>query len=409
MSRFYGSPPAIAPNVITALAAAPRGGWTQDQRYHGVVLGDYVYFGYVNGSTGAIEVSGWNFVTRTAVSPITVHAAINSDTHDAPSLLIRASDHALMVWYSGHNGTHLYQRISLNSLDSDPTLAGGFGGEVDLDSSLGGTQYTYPFAGQFADGTIWLGYRDNDGTHTLLCFAKSTDGGATWPAETKMWTRTGFSVLYFYIHFGADRFDMALTNGNGVTGTHISMYHAYWKTGGNPHLSDGTGMVGTEPLDPTNATLVHDGSAYPNGWPTGITDDATGAPVILYETVDTANGHSYVIKYARWNGSSWDKTTVTTLDDTGLVQIVHSALHESGAIAWVVKPVSSVYELFEYVTSDHGATWSETQLTSGSSLPGFLYPANVADPVTAMRGLVLGGGSYVATDDNSVGVYGIGS
>lgn len=412
MTRYFGSPAILSPNTVTALIAAPHGGWTQTQGPHGVTLAGYVYWANVNGTTGALEVAGQH-LGGFAIAPITVHAALTSDTHDAPSLLIRASDHKLMVWYSGHNGTHFYQRISTNSLDSDPTLSGGFAAETDLASTFGGAQYTYPFAGQFADGTLWLGFRDNNlaFTQTWLCLAKSTDDGATWTAETKMWLGGAglASSLYWMVHFGSDRFDMAISTLNGVTGVHASLYHAYWQGGGNPKQTNGASLGGTEPLSPTAATLVHDGSAYPNAWPSGMTTDATSAPVILYETLDTANGHAYTIKYARWNGASWDHTTITTLDDTGLVLVAHSALDEAGAIAWIVKPVSSVYEVFEYVTSDHGATWVATQLTSSSSSPGYVYPVNVHDPVTTIRGLVMGGGTYTSTVVNDEGTYGIGS
>lgn len=397
--------------VPFAIVAAPHGGWTQTQGPHGARLGDWLYYAAVNGSSGVLEVAGYNVRTGATIAAITVHAALTSDTHDAPSLHVRASDHKLMVYYSGHNGTSFWLRLSANSLDSDPTLSGGFASEANLDSQLGGDQYTYPYVGEWADGTQWLAYRDWDNpgtTERFLAIASSADGGATWDPETRLFLRGGGVIPYWFVHYGASRVDFAISNGNGVTDTHISLLHMYYQ-GGSYYKTDGTLIAVAPYFTGTNLTVVHDGTSYPNAWPSGMAIDDTSEPVILYETLDTANGHSYVVKYARWNGSSWDKTTVTTIDDTGLVLIAHSALDEASPNrCWVVKPVSGVYELFEYTTTDHGATWSGRQMTSGSASPGFLYPANVENPDSRIAGIVMKGGTYVDTGNFSVGVHGIG-
>lgn len=402
LTAAHGSGGFTIPSQIATLISAPHGGWTQTQGPHGVGLNGYTYFADVNGSTGVLEVAGIADATGTPISAITVHAAITSDTHDAPSLLIRASDHKLMVWYSGHNGATMYQRVSVNSLDSDPTLSGGFASETSLDATFGGTAYTYPFAGQLNNGSLWLGFRD-EGAETYLCLAESTDNGATWSAETKLVSMTGV-ITYWMVHFGTDRIDIAVSGGNGITGTHVSMYHAYQQGGGAFKSSAGVDIGATQPWDPSAATLVHDGSSYPNAWPSGMSLDAGGAPVILYETVDTANGNNYVVKYARFASGSWTAHTVTSFSDSGMSLIAHSAFDEDNPdTVWTVEPVSGLWQLFRHTTSDLGVTWTSEQLTFGAS--DNVYPVDVK--TAGMYKALVMTGSYTASDINSTGITGI--
>lgn len=400
-----------AVTTATELAAAPLGGWTQTQGPHGVYHANYGYFTGVNGSSdGSLEVGGVNLNTGVAFTPVVIHGAFTNDTHDAGSLLVRASDNRLMAVYSGHTTSTLYVRFSVNSLDSDPTLSGGFSAETNIDASVGGTEYTYPYLGQLNDGSLWIAFRDYDGVNTYHSFTKSTDDGATWSALTHMWFKVGQVSTYWFVAYDGGDIHMAISTGNGVTGTHVSLYYARRDiTGGNPYKSDGTMIAGGQPLAVTTGTLVHDGSAYPNAWPSGMTVDDTSAPVMLYETVDTANGHSYGIVYARFSGGTWNKTTVTTFSDAALVLIAHSALEEGAARVFTVEPVSGVWELFEYVTTDHGATFTSRQVTSGSASPGYVYPSNVADPDPRFRAVVLAGGSYVDTSTFNIGTYRVGS
>jgi hypothetical protein len=384
------------------LTAAPSGGWTQTQGPHGIYYNGKTYFTYCNVNSGNLEIRAYDHASHTTSAPFVLHGPLIYDTHDAGSVWVRLSDHRIMAFYSGENGTHFWQRISTNPEDITAWDA-----EVDLAPTFGGNTYTYPHAGQFADGTLWVGFRDEVIPTDYLCLAKSTDDGATWTAETQLVSTPGV-LDYWMVHYGAaaSRIDMAVSNGNGVTGTHVSVYHAYWQGGSSLHKTDGTSV--SAGLNPTGFSLVHDGSAYPNGWASGMAIDGTGAPVMLIETLDTANGHNYGIVYARWNGSSWVKTTVTTFSDSGLALVAHSCLDEvTGATLWVAKPVSGVFELFRYVTADNGATFVETQITRSSASTGNVYPANVHNRAADLGVLWLVG-SYTATDVNNVGTKGAG-
>jgi hypothetical protein len=378
---------AVVP-AISAITTAPNAGWTQITGPHAVYHAGYTYLGYVDGS-GNVEV-----VARVDGGPtgaaVTLHATLDADLHVAPSLWVRDSDHKLIAIYTRHDAdATLRWRISTNSLDSDPTLSGGFASEAT--TTIGATSLTYPSIGQLG-GDIYVTLRDYvSGTTTgSIIVTKSTDGGATWSAKTVICTDTGV-IEYVFAHFGPSRIDLAISSGNGVNDANVNVYHLYFD--GSWHKSDGTLL--TLPVGVASLTKVYDHASLGSGWPTGVAIDATGKPVVLYETVTAPLGNSKAIRYARWNGSSWDNATVASLNDSGLPTYSHSALDESDpANVYTVEPVSGVFEAFKYQTHDRGATFVQKQLTSASAADGNGYPVNVHDRGPDLRALWLGGGSF---------------
>lgn len=397
----YAGSPMVASQT---LLAAPYGGWTQTSGPKAAQYNGYVYIGSADGTTGDIDISYYRLSDGVHATG-TVHLGLTTDTHNAPSVWVRASDHRLVIVYSQHDGPTMYERVSVNTLDSDPIISGGLQTELDLDSALGGTAYTYPFIGQLTDGTWFLFYRDHeDALQTGIVTYSTSSNGETWAAETQLIKRA-LEPIYVMVHFGGNRIDVAYSDGNGVTEAHVSLYHTYYQSG-DWHKTDGTVITATRPWAVTQGTLVHDGSAYPNSWPSGMAMDSSGAPVILSEQLDTQNGHAYDVVYSRWNGASWDATTITSFNDTGLVLIAHSCLDESDPrVAYIVKPVSSVWEVFRYRTTDQGATWTGEQLTSGSSSPGNVYPANIHARTDSLRAIWMFG-SYTSTTSFNTGTKG---
>lgn len=363
-------PPAI-PHPV-AVTSSPDGGWTQIIGPHAVWHNGVTYVGWVD-STGNVEVvdrpdGGSTGTVRT------IAAAYLDDAHAAPALIVRPSDHKLLVFYSGHFSSDMNVRVSTTSLDTDPDLSDGFAAAVNLDSQLGGTEYTYPSAG-IVNGDVFLTYRDRVSGNLSMCMSSSSDGVTGWAAQTQVIFESGVTP-YAMVHFGPTRIDLAVSNGNGVGDAHVDVFHLYWD--GAWHKTDGT-TITSPPFTSSELTLVFD-TGTGTGWPGGMAIDSTGAPVIVSESLDSALGSTVTIRYHRWNGSTWDASVISTFSAAGLQFVAHSALDETDPwIVWTAEPVSGVFEIFRNRTGNLGAAWSRDQITSGSSSTGNVYPANIHD------------------------------
>ncbi len=395
----------VVPNVAT-ITSAPNGGWTQITGPHALWYAGYTYIGYMDGSNGNVEVVAKPDGGATG-SSITIHASFAVDTHAAPSLIVRDSDHKLIVIYTGHDAdATLRWRVSTNSLDSDATLSGGFASEAT--TTIGATSLTYPSIGQLTDETsdpFYVTLRDYvAGTTTgSIIFTKSTDGGSTWAAKTVITTDTGVTE-YVFAHFGTGRIDLSISSGNGINDANVDVYHLYYSTG-SWHKSDGT--ILTLPVGVASLTKVYDHASLGSGWPTGMAIDSSGAPVIVYETVTSPLGNSKAVRYARYASGTWTSTTIKSMNDSGLPLVSHSALDEMDpACVYVAEPVSGVFEIAKYQTFDRGATFIRTQVTMSSSADGNLYPVNIHNRSTDLRWLWLGGGSYTDYLTNNIGLRG---
>lgn len=387
----------------TLTSAGTGGGWTTIGGPRAITLAGYTYVGYSDHSGNiVVDVITGGAVTATR----TLHAVLEVDLHAAPALFVRDSDHKLVTAYSKHDGPTVYARISTNSLDSDPTLSGGFAAEQDLDTTLGGTAYTYPQLAQLlseASDPVYLFYRDHeDGLTTgILTFTKSTDGGATWAAQTQLVKKAGKPIYWALQSDGADRIDFALSDGHPILDTAVSLYHFYYQAG-SYYKSDGTLISASLPLAVTDLTKVYDGTTDGSCGVSAFAIDDTGHPAIVYGVI---NDPDFSYRYARWSGSAWSSHEFTSGTDSGNFLI--SAATGNGSTLFVTKQVSGVYELFRYATGDGGLTFSETQITSGSANTGNFYPTMVADGTTDLQVVVLFG-TYTTYLNNSLGIKGVG-
>jgi hypothetical protein len=405
----HGSGPNIGLPTLTATqlaATGTGGGWTSIGGPRAVTLGSYTYVGLADIS-GNIVV---NVVLAGAITATrTVHASLEaSDLHDAPALLVRSSDHKLVTAYSKHVGTTIYVRISANSLDSDPTISGGWGTEQDLDSTLGGTHYTYTALVQLSgeSGAIYLFFRDQEDSDNtgLLAYTKSTDGGATWAAETKL-LKYSLHTIYWNVHANdSDRIDVGLSSAHPIAETNASVYHLYY-TGGAWYTSAGVAIAGSKPYAMSSLTLIYDGTTN-NGSIGSIGVDSAGHPTLSYGIITGSTVTS--LNWAYWTGSAWATHQIVTVSDSGLY-LVDSIVDESSpTTVYIATLVSGVYELFRYYTPDLGVSWIATQITSGSANQGVFYPVMVKNYATGLR-LVALFGSYTTYLSNSLGIKYVGT
>ncbi len=349
--------------------SSPQGGWTQIQDPKAIHYNGATYFVWTNGSSGDLEIG--KYVHATGVTTTHVLAAAfepggldpGIDIHSSPAVIVRNSDHRLIVAASHHAETVApYIYISTNPEDITSFAA------AVRPSSIGAAQYTYPVLYQLAgvSDTIYLFYRDYiSGTTTgRLGYSTSTDGGSTWASRTVVYTGASGKVPYWRIASDwISRIDVFATDD---VPTASSLGHFYLDgTTGNAYKTDGTLISATRPFAFSDMTLVHASTV----WSWGACLDTLGRPAtVMMRDIGSDNA----IDVARWRSGAWHTDTVIASVGgqlTGNQYASGCGIHHTNPdIVYAAKKVSSHWEQFRYVSLDDGATWTGTQLTSASSV-----------------------------------------
>lgn len=389
-----------------ALASSPNGGgsnWTLPRAIH--LASGHTLVGWVDGS-GNIECRTVEDGTGTLGSIATIHASLETDAHNSPAFLRRASDGRILCVYSKHNAVPINLKIS--TTPDDPTA---WGSATDLDSALGGTRYTDYQIHQLASGTIYLIYRDEPsaGTDSRWCYSTSTDGGATWSAQTIFYQVSG-QRSYVVSWSDATTIHFIATNG-GSTGGGYSGFTALFHftfDGTTWRQSDGTSM-GSPVFDFADATEAYVGTA--SVFMENIALDADGYPRVA--GTDVIGGDPHAIALA-WTGSAWvsaDLGSVGTgyqYNTGGDFQAYGSCIDVADADRlWVIRDDAGAQpEVFLYRTSDGGASWGGHQVTDGSTgLVAVVCP--VRDGVDTLMAFAMNG-SWTGYTSWSMGLIGIG-
>jgi hypothetical protein len=339
-------------------------------------------FGWIDGSNGDCQVASWDHASETMDTTFTLRAALEADHHTSPALLRRVSDGRILAFYGRHNYVVLYRRLS--SFGDDVSA---WGSELDVDSQLGGTNYTdwqtHQLDGE-ANDPIFLFYRDepSPGTDSRWCYSWSTDGnGAVWAGQTILFHQAGLRSYWVTYSDGATRIHVA---GNNTGGGGASKLGHFYYEGGAFYKSDGTAM-GSPPFDIDDVTVIKSASTTFYAW--HITLDANGYPIITAQEV-AANGH-WLNWYFRWDGAAWNETYVA---DGGTGYTYSSPISNSGYgctvddqdpnVMYYITPVSGTPEVLKVVSTDDGATWGPPlAITVGSGvLQNQITPVRNRDP-----------------------------
>lgn len=391
------------------LTLASDGGWCWFGDPRAVYYNNQTYFGYIDKS-GNIKIRSFNHISQTLSAEFTLHAALEVDDHDNPSILIRASDKRIIVFYSKHVGNVIYERISTN-----PEDISSFQVETTMDPGSGASGYTYPNPVQLTGETnspIYLFFRRHnlDGSHPWIAYTKSTDGGVTWGAQVLV---AGPDVTYAKVaQNGVDRIDLAVSNHPNEALDH-SVYHFYYQ-GGNYYKSNGTLIASALPLALSDLTKVYDGVAT-YGWIWDIAIDVEGNPAIAYTTYPGGTAdHRY--NYAKWVNGAW-ATNQIVAEGNGSMAVSGAGFeyysggvvldHQDPTIAYLSKYVSSKFEIWKYQTPDNGTTWTGTAITSGSSDKN-VRPVAVRNHASDLKFLWLEG-TYTSYTNYDLSVKGYGS
>ena len=352
--------------TLIAVAASPHAGWTQIPSPKAYRSGGKTFLGpWVNGSNAHVEVAEYVHATRTLSTPFALFSGGSIDNHRSGSIIVRergagaAADGRLVAAHSDHDGSILRVWISTNVGD-----ATAWGSEIDVGSG----DYTYCSLVQFSDGTIYLLYRNISGGTGRLAYRTSTDGGATWSGETLLLTGGSSKVPYWRIVSNwTDRIDVFVTDDSPNTST-TQLYHFYFTASGR-FKSDGTTISTSLPITVSDCTLVKSSSGGPC-WSWGGSWDGTAPATVIMQSI--TSGTDCAVFTARWRSGAWQVNQVVAsvggILDSNLYASGAGIHHENPNRVMVAKKVSSHWEMFRYVSTDDGVTWTPTTLTTGSSV-----------------------------------------
>lgn len=380
----------VIPYSTEDLTASGHGGWTQKPKARSLYYNGHTLTCYI-ADDGDVEVVVDNG------TPIVLHAAFQVDTHAAPAMLVRSSDGKLVVHYSTHDGTAMKQRISTNSLDSDPTLSGGFAAEGNAFTA---SDLTYPmlFERTAESGSPLYNWHRSG---VALAYRKSTDGGATWGAEVQVYN-DGTNRTYWDIALDPNdqyTFHFVVTDTTGTLRQLGSIRHFYADTTGY-HTSDGTLIDEVSdpiPFTPASLTLVYDEATDGAAWSHDLYVNATGPVFIMGLSGDFAlpgGGTDTEYRVMWWDGA-WNSSTVLSSGGAGQFDPMLSCLDaQDETRAYVTVKIAGHFELWRFTSSDGLVTWdSGLAITVGSSEDN-IYPVSVQDHPRPGRSVLWNAGTY---------------
>lgn len=326
-------------------------------QYNGVT-----YVGFVDGD-GSARVASYNHASRAVVVSPAIVTGLTPDIHASPSVLVRSSDHKLLVAVAPHDAAHMYVAISSSAEDVSAWSAA-----TDIASTLAGTTYTYAHLVQLSgeSGKIYLFFRDRQtGPTNVLAYSTSTDGGSTWSAETALYKNANKQSYWAIATDSVSRIDFAVSDGAASVGDSASLYHFYY-SGSARYKSDGTSITASLPLGPTDITKIYDGAT--NGSVRIPYSIPPGGATVAWASYDPAgSGQPELYWYGTYSGG-W---TFNEIDSSGSVPDTNFS--EGGlaidpldsSVVYVSRKDSAGYwQIFRYETSDSGATWTFRPLTS---------------------------------------------
>jgi hypothetical protein len=244
--------------------------------------------------------------TQTAPTFVATYPIADDNDHGAPSLAL-APDGRLHVSWGSHNS------IAYHSKTNNPHDLTAW---TTTSTGRNGT-YTWMFVRP--DGDLLIFYRAS--THSTWAFTRSTDGGATWSAETPIITMSGAPEAHVDVYMmgvtevaGKLHLSWLLSRNATHDGGRRDVYHAVYNLEtGTLATIDGTALP--VPLTWTDEASVRVATDAPV-WQLAHLVREDGLVHIAYTTGTDGTGEAgtYTVHVVTWDGTAW--TTV----DTGIPQ-----------------------------------------------------------------------------------------
>lgn len=402
---------ALPAQPVPFVLFADAGAWTEILGPHAVYDGgSRTFVGWVTGNANPNDIVVAAYVDGGGTEGpvlladhVTGAGTSEPDTHIAPALCINGDGHLVVAWMP-HSGTAITVKISTDPIGAG-WVAAGFGSPITFTPIAG--SLTYAQLAHVTDGDrMWLFFRQSSGGAASLVRCHSDDGGATWSAGTVMYTATGGNLYSAFASNGVDRIDFVVTDGPPEQIGGYGLYH-FWMdpTTGDLNAADGSTLVadGDLPAVPSDLTEL-EATSGGDRFPYSLSYTNDGRPVVAWQTKRVG---AVVWGEFRWSGSAWVSHDIDTSDPISpTVLSVGGGCHVwNDSLRFISgKVVSGDMEVWEYTSTDDGATWSGNQLPT---VPDVLAsPVYVRDNGPDLAAIWFTG-TFVASDDFDVGLEGV--
>ncbi len=383
LGLFLGSAAEAAPKI----RALGGGAWCWFGDPRGLHHNNRTYIGWID-QEGDVKVASYDHTTRLRTTAV-LRWSFERNDHATPSLHVRP-DGRLMVFYSGHNGSKMYYRVS-----EEPGNVTSWHAERTVPTNTSGSLgYTYPNPVQLSaeNDRLWLFWR---GGNWQPNFSTSTDGGNSWSTAQTLVNQSDHRPYIKFSSNKTNRIHFAFTQGH-PRNINTNIYHAYYRNGAF-YRANGTRIksLSSLPLSPTETDKIYD-TDY-RSWVHDIALDPYGRPIIVFAVFPSTLDHRYY--YARWTGLSWRRYQITpaggTISDSREPHYSGGITldHEDPSVVYLSREVNGMHEVETWRTSDGGPTWSRAAVTSSSSVdnvrpisPRGLQPFDDDMSVVWMRG-----------------------
>ena len=383
-----------------------NGGWCWFQSQRAVGVDSKVFFtsiaGDNHGDWDGGDLVATAYDTKSGkIQNYKLHAKFNRDDHAVAGLTLIEDGRLLAVY--GKHGNDPLQRWRMTVKPGDITEW------TDEQTFDVGASYTYSNVYQLPTENNRI-YNFHRGRGFNPNCSISDDGGASWRYGWRLlqWTRedlkgdpryTGLDGTRPYVCYasnGHDAIHLVLSDDHPRAYDN-SIYHGYYKAG-KLHASDGRPLGSPasdrSSLTPRDFTEVFRGDADHVAWGCDIEVDNSGHPYVAFSVqVDggeqrnqrAKGGLDHRYYYGRWDGNQWhvhpiaragtklyagedDYTGLVALDphDPNTVVISTNANPDTGEPLISSADASRHWELFQGSTSNGGASWQWSALTSNS-------------------------------------------
>lgn len=363
--RPFASPASCGPGrgLCPAQVVVGTGAWCwfADPRAVHIARGgiDEVVVGWLS-PAGAVTVET---IDRAGHARTMVLARSYADDHANPAISVEP-DNRITVYWSNHNGHHLYYATT-----RAPGDISAWGPRREVPSNTpGGWGFTYPnpVVLPAVHNLHYLFWRGGDWEPS---YATRSDHGS-WGSAHVLIDMPGARPYMKVASNGADRIALAFTNGhpdNDVT----SVYFAEIRAGALFSAAGRRlGRLGGAPITPGPDTLVYSARAHHGvrSWLQDVAFDRAGHPIVAY-SIYPRRGAQYW--YARWDGHRWLRHFLAEAGPSISVGQPHylGGLvldHARPGIVYLSALVHGHRQLQRWVTTDGGHSWTTTTLTHGN-------------------------------------------
>ncbi len=363
-------------------------------------------YGLDDGSGRGNDVDATTFNIATGKRTRVLACDRGGDDHNMGALWIRPDGRYLHI-YTGHNAdVNSYYRTTIYPSEGSSWSNEFYYNWVDISGLPEDTRFTYSnvlYLSAAGSGNGRL-YNITRGFGRNPQISYSDDWGVTWQYGGRLSVPSGSSSYsngyYKFNCNGVDRIDF-ITTEHHPRNYNNSIYHGYiegeksYNSYGEvvddnifdqnaPYPGDFTSVFVTSPVDV---------NTYHTAWTIELEHDSQGMPVCLFTTRygtevfgGDAGAADHRIFYGRFDGSVWSNTELSKMgpglhdpeeDYTGL-----GTIHPDDAnLIYISAPFDprddselEHHEIFKGVTSDNGASWVWTQITTDSTVDN-LRPA----------------------------------